>query len=83
MTTQTFREFIRGARVTNTITGDLVDDMKHTSTLPETFDSLPQLRSYLRFHNACDEALGAAPAVWRRFERWRDKERPRRSPAGA
>jgi hypothetical protein len=53
--------------------GDLIGDMSYDKTLRD-FGSLAEFRSYLRFHNACDEAVKAAPAVWRRFERWRQKQ---------
>ena len=72
-TTKTFRSFVRDARQTYSIAGDLLYDLKRDHTLPETFGSLEQMRTYLGLHRACPEAMQVAPQVWRRYLRWRAK----------
>ena len=53
--------------------GDLIYDLSRDRTLRD-FGSLPEFRSYLRSRGACEEAVKAAPAVWRRFERWSGRQ---------
>jgi hypothetical protein len=49
---------------------DLIYDLKHDRTLPETFDSLDQFRSYLRMEGACIQAMRLTRPVWKRYQYW-------------
>jgi hypothetical protein len=49
---------------------DLIYDLKHDNTLPETFDSLEAFRSYLRCEGACIQAMRVARPVWKRYQYW-------------
>jgi hypothetical protein len=52
---------------------DLIWDLKRDRTLPETFDSLDQFRSYLRMEGACIQAMRQAYPVWRRYQYWLER----------
>ncbi|SHK94162.1 hypothetical protein [Bradyrhizobium lablabi] len=68
---RTFTDWVRIIRVNASRLSDhLVLDLKHDNTLPESFDSLDQFRSYLISQHACLIAIRLAPRVWRRYRRW-------------
>ena len=65
-----FKDFVRGARVTDDGCGDLIGDMKADRRLPETFASRERLETHLALRGACSHALEQVPAVWRRYRGW-------------
>lgn len=64
----TFRDYVRGRRVTRTHTGDFVRDARSDDTFPDakTWD---QLYGYLLNVSACPEAIKAGRVVWRGYKR--------------
>jgi hypothetical protein len=50
--------------------GHLIHDLKFDNTMPATFGSLKEFKSYLVSQSACGGALAMAPVVWRRYQRW-------------
>jgi hypothetical protein len=69
-----FQQWVRTARVTDTPIGDLISDLQTDLKIrPEKFPrpkNADELRSWLFGQGACDGALRAAPAVWRRYCRY-------------
>lgn len=64
----------RHARVTDDPAGDLVQDMRvDRAIMGQEFRSAAELCLYLRFKQACPEAIVTAPVVWRRYLAWRDR----------
>jgi hypothetical protein len=57
------------AQATDNAAGDLVKDMRQDLRLP-LFETVQHMRRYLKAHNACEGAIGAADTVWRRFKAW-------------
>jgi len=82
--TGTFADWIMQAKITDNPAGDLVGDMQHDFrcrarkgiALP-AIHSAAELRGYLHRAGACNGAVEAAAAVWRRFKR-RSRETPPR-----
>lgn len=69
--TRTFTDWVMIRRVnTSRLSDHLLLDLKHDPTLPESFDSLDQFRSYLISQHACRIAIRLAAPVWKRYRRW-------------
>ena len=77
MSKTTFKVWLAAAHVTNDPVGDFISDARQDAQLPETFTSAAQLRGYMRTRHASLEVLATVPAIWRRFELWRDQRRCR------
>jgi hypothetical protein len=77
MSKTTFKVWLAAAHVTNDRVGDFISDARQDAQLPETITSAARLRSYLRTRHASPEALATVPAIWRRFQHWRDQRRCR------
>ena len=77
MSKTTFKVWLAAAHVTNDPVGDFISDARQDAQLPETFTSAAQLRAYMRTRHASLEVLATVPAIWRRFELWRDQRRCR------
>jgi hypothetical protein len=69
--TPTFKEYIGKAMRTDNPAGDLIEDMRSDKQLPENFEKLDSLRTYLQVRGACRGAVDAAADVWHRFVQWR------------
>jgi hypothetical protein len=66
-----FTDWVMIRRVnTSRLSDHLLLDLKHDNTLPESFDSLDEFRSYLRSQHACRIAVRLAVPVWKRYRRW-------------
>ena len=72
----TLKDYARVARPSSTdfFEDDLLYDLLRDRDLPDV-TSYRALRRHLQFRGACDEALGAAPGVWRRYRAWRKRKR--------
>jgi hypothetical protein len=77
MSKTTFKVWLAAAHVTNDPVGDFISDARQDAQLPETFTSAARLRGYLRTRHASLEVLATVPAIWRRFQLWRDQRRCR------
>jgi YozE SAM-like fold len=77
MSKTTFKVWLAAAHVTNDPIGDFVSDARQDAQLPETITSAARLRGYLRTRHASQEVLATVPAIWRRFQHWRDQRRCR------
>ncbi len=67
----TFADWIRQQKEsTERISDHLVTDLKRDDTLPATFNSYDEFRSYLISQSACGTAVRTAPKVWRRYRQW-------------
>jgi hypothetical protein len=66
----TTREWLAGARVTNDPAGDLISRMKKDPRVPGSFESIDDVRTYVRTHGESRVALAAVPVVWRRYKQW-------------
>lgn len=68
---RSFPDWVMIRRVnTSRLSDHLLLDLKHDPTLPESFDSLDQFRSYLISQHACLMAVRLAAPVWKRYRRW-------------
>jgi hypothetical protein len=69
-----FTDWVRIVKIVGSgskrMSDDLIHDLKHDNTLPETFDSLDQFRGYLRIEGACIEAMRQTRPVWKRYRHW-------------
>ena len=77
MSKTTFKVWLAAAHVTHDPVGDFVSDARQDAQLPETITSAARLRGYLRARHASQEVLATVPAIWRRFQHWRDQRRCR------
>jgi hypothetical protein len=68
---QTFTDFIRSRRVTDTPRGDFIEDTKGLIRLNRFPDpkSLPALEWFMVRRHACKEAITEARKLWREYER--------------
>jgi hypothetical protein len=70
-----FGEWLERARVTDDPEGDLIDDIRRDRNPPPQFPTLEAMQRYLQSRNACQQAIEAAPIVWRRYRRWQNQAR--------
>lgn len=71
------RAWLASARDTADHAGDVMRDMRGDETLPHSFRSIEEMRSYLKSHSACTAAVAAVPVVWRRYASWLARRRLR------
>lgn len=67
-----FREDIRGRRITDTPAGDFVSDAKGDKSFPDA-KTWREVESYLRLKGAVPEAISAGKEVWKAFEARRNQ----------
>lgn len=70
-----FSEYIRTRRTTETEAGQLVAEMLLDINLPRDIDSWSDLLRYLDSRNMTGRRFAAAKAVWKTFEKQRERRR--------
>ena len=65
---QSFRDYIKNRRITDTPAGDFVSDANNDQTLPDV-QTWEELQGYLRGKTRHPEVIDAARTVWRQYIR--------------
>jgi hypothetical protein len=74
MSTSPTQRWLQRARITDTIEGDLIEDMRRDPSVPPLFANINELRRYVAFKSGgYSGVMAAVPGVWRRYQQWLDR----------